>query len=78
MSIMKEEIGKAREGRIPIIRAFEAIAKRSCPITLPIQVCLFLQDKDLVCRILRLQGFKVAGGERLCILAIGIGSRTVF
>ncbi len=29
MSIMKEEIGKAKEGRIPIIRAFEAIAKRS-------------------------------------------------
>ncbi|HHY83602.1 MAG TPA: hypothetical protein GX505_13140 [Clostridiales bacterium] len=29
MSIMKEEVGKARERRIPIIRAFEEIARRS-------------------------------------------------
>jgi hypothetical protein len=29
MSIMKEEVGKARERRMPIIRAFEAIAQRS-------------------------------------------------
>jgi len=29
MSIMKEEVGRARERRMPIIRAFEAIAQRS-------------------------------------------------
>ena len=29
ISIMKEEVGKARESRIPIIRAFEEIARRS-------------------------------------------------
>lgn len=29
MSIMKEEVGKARERHLPIIRAFEAIAQRS-------------------------------------------------
>ena len=29
MSIMKEEVGKAKERRMPIIRAFEAIARRS-------------------------------------------------
>jgi hypothetical protein len=29
ISIMKEEVGKAREKRVPIIRAFEEIAKRS-------------------------------------------------
>ena len=29
MSIMKEEVGKAKERRIPIIRAFEEIARRS-------------------------------------------------
>lgn len=29
MSIMKEEVGKARESRVPIIRAFEEIARRS-------------------------------------------------
>ncbi|HCS75958.1 MAG TPA: hypothetical protein DIW17_19050 [Clostridiales bacterium] len=29
MSIMKEEVGKARERRVPIIRAFEEIARRS-------------------------------------------------
>lgn len=29
MSMMKEEVGRARESRIPIIRAFEAVAKRS-------------------------------------------------
>lgn len=29
LSIMKEEVGKARDKNIPIIRAFEAIAKRS-------------------------------------------------
>ena len=29
MSIMKEEVGKAKESRVPIIRAFEEIARRS-------------------------------------------------
>ena len=29
LSIMKEEVGKARESNIPIIRAFEEIARRS-------------------------------------------------